>query len=95
MKVTSQAEESFATHQFPCTSEGFLADHGDVELDLPDGSVTLASVFEGFPEEEFRTEEDARFAVYAALGEEAIGRKGYSDRDPSCIGEAGHDRVSL
>jgi len=33
--------------------------------------------------------------TYGALGEEAIGRKGYSDRDPYCIGEEGHERVSL
>jgi hypothetical protein len=33
--------------------------------------------------------------AYGALGEAAIGRKGYSDRDATCPGEDGHQQVSL
>lgn len=95
MRVTDPAEKSLTTHTFPCTSQGFLAEHGDVELQLSDGTVTLEEVFDGMPDEDFRTEEDARLAVYGALGESAIGRKGYSDRDPTCLGEDGHEPISL
>jgi hypothetical protein len=36
--------------------------------------------------ETFEHPEDAEFAIRAALGENAIGRKGYSDRDPTPLG---------
>lgn len=95
MRLARNAEDSFATHTFPTTTAEFVAEHGDVELELPNGAVTLGEVLGRLPDEELETAEDARFATYSALGEDAIGRKGYSDRDPSCLGETGHERVSL
>jgi hypothetical protein len=95
MRVTDPAEESFTAHQFPCTTQGFLAEHGEVELELSGRTVTLDEVFDCMPDEDLQTEEDARLAVYSALGDAAIGRKGYSDRDPTCPGEDGHEPVSL
>jgi len=95
MRLASNAEESFTTHSYPSTTEEFVAEHGDVELELPNGAVTLGEVLETLPNEEFETEEDARYSAYSALGEEAIGRKGYSDRDATCLGEEGHDQVSF
>ncbi len=95
MRIASDAEESFTTHTFPSTTEEFLADHGEVELELPNGAVTLDEVFETLPNEHFETEEDARYSAYSVLGEEAIGRKGYSDRDAPCLGEVGHEQVSF
>jgi hypothetical protein len=96
MRLASNAEESFTTHTFPSTTDEFVAEHGDVELELPNGgAVTLGEVLERLPNEQFETEEDARLSAYSALGEDAIGRKGYSDRDATCPGEDGHERVSL
>ena len=95
MRLARNAEDSFATHTFPTTTAEFVAEHGDVELELPNGAVTLGEVLGRLPDEELETAEDARLATYSALGEDAIGRKGYSDRDPSCLGETGHERVSL
>ncbi|PSQ60393.1 MAG: DUF2795 domain-containing protein [Halobacteriales archaeon SW_9_67_25] len=95
MRFTANAEESFAGHTYPSTTEEFVAEHGDVELELPNGAVTLGEVLETLPNEEFQTAEDARYATYGALGEEAIGRKGYSDRDATCPGEIGHEQVSF
>jgi hypothetical protein len=95
MRLASNAEESFTTHSFPSTTEEFVAEHGDVELELPNGAVTLGEVLETMPNEEFETEEDARYSAYSALSEKAIGRKGYSDRDATCMGEEGHEQVSF
>jgi hypothetical protein len=95
MRLASNAEESFTTHSFPSTTEEFVAEHGDVELELPNGAVTLGEVLETMPNEEFETEEDARYSAYSALSEAAIGRKGYSDRDATCMGEEGHEQVSF
>jgi hypothetical protein len=96
MRLVRNADEPFATHTFPSTSEEFVAEHGDVELELPNGgTVTLDEVLDVLPEEDYETEEDARFSAYSALGEAAIGRKGYSDRDATCPGEDGHEQVSF
>jgi hypothetical protein len=96
MRLARNADESFATHTFPSTTEEFVAEHGDVELELPNGgAVTLDEVLETLPNEVYETEEDARYSTYSALGEAAIGRKGYSDRDATCPGEDGHEQVSF
>jgi hypothetical protein len=95
MELTRPLERTVETQEFPCTTAEFLAAHGETELSLPNGTETLAEVLDPLPDEEFETAEDARLAVYNAMGEGAIGRKGYSDRDPTCLGEDGHEHVSL
>lgn len=95
MRLTRNIDESFAAHNYPTTTAELIEQHGETELKLPNGAVTLGAVLSRLPNEELETEEDARFTTYSMLGEEAIGRKGYSDRDPSCPGEEGHERVSL
>ena len=95
MRLVRNAEESFATHTFPSTTAEFVEEHGDIELELPNGATTLGDALDCLPNEDLETEEDARLAIYSALGEEAIGRKGYSDRDATQPGEVGHEPVSL
>ena len=95
MRITRTVDQSFAAHTYPTTTAELIEEHGETELELPNGSVTLETVLSRLPNETLETEEDARFTTYSALGEDAIGRKGYSDRDPSCLGEQGHERVSL
>jgi len=95
MRILNNVEKSFQTHTFPATTEELIDAHGDMEVELPNGSVKLDEVLSLFPEEQFESADDASVLTYGALGEEAIGRKGYSDRDPYCIGEEGHERVSL
>ncbi len=95
MRLVEPAEETFNTHSFPSTTDEFVAEHGDLELQLPNGSSTLGDVLEHLPNENLETPEDARLTVYSSLGEEAIGRKGYSDRDAFHPGEGGPTPVSL
>jgi len=95
MRLLSNVEESFQTQTFPATTEELIKEHGEMEVELPNGTVQLDEVLSLFPDEKFESADDASVMTYGALGEEAIGRKGYSDRDPYCIGEEGHERVSL
>ena len=95
MRLARTIDERFAAHTYPTTTAELIEEHGETEIELPNGAVTLEDVLSRLPNEELETEDDARFTIYGALGEDAIGRKGYSDRDPSCIGEQGHERVSL
>jgi hypothetical protein len=95
MRLARAATDSFEGHAFPTTTADLIDAHGDVEIELPNGAVTLGEVLGRLPNETLETAEQARLTTYSALGEAAIGRKGYSDRDPSCLGVAGHERVSF
>jgi len=87
MGFARNLEESFTTHTFPTTSQELIEAHGDVEIELPDGTVTLADVLGRLPESEFDGKEDAWLLTHSAFGTAAVGRPGYSDRDPPCTGE--------
>jgi len=95
MGFAQRAEASFASHTFPTTTDKLIEAHGDVEIALPDGAVTLGEVLGRLPSEELEKEEDARLLTYSAFGAAAVGRPGYSDRDPPQPGERGHEQVSL
>jgi hypothetical protein len=95
MRLVSDAEETFASHTFPTTTEELIAEYGEIDLELPNGEDNLGDVLARMPEAEYESSEEAAQAAYGALGEEAIGRKGYSDRDPRCPGERNPEPVSL
>ncbi len=95
MRPARAAAESFETHEFPTTTDELVAAHGDVELRLPNGVTTLRETLAHLPNETLASVEEAKLTTYSALGEDAIGRKGYSDRDATCPGEDGHEHQSL
>lgn len=83
-----------AAQTYPLTA-GELADAcGDHELDHP-GDETLGTVIERCGEQRFESAEEATFAVYGAVDAAAVGRVGYSDRDPTPMGMDGHGQVSF
>ncbi len=81
---------------YPLTTEELSERLGDRELDCPTGSETVEEALEPLGSETFETPEDARFAVLTGVGDDAIGRKGYSDRDPTPPGgQDGPQRLSF
>lgn len=95
MRLVSDAEDSFAGQTFPTETQQLIETCGEMTLELPNGENTLREVLSRMPDAEYETPEEAIQATYSALGEEAIGRKGYSDRNPRCPGEDGPEPVSL
>ena len=95
MEMTRTVVDCCAEQTYPTTTDQFAADHGETELRLPGGVVTLGEVLGRLPGQKLETAADAQLLVQSALGEKAIGRKGYSDRDPRCPGEGTTDQVSL
>ncbi|WP_247003610.1 DUF5789 family protein [Halosolutus gelatinilyticus] len=73
-------------YEYPATTEELIEEHGDRTLELPNGSETVAEVLARLESETFENPEDARFAIYGAVSDKAIGRVGYSDRDPTPVG---------
>ena len=81
---------------YPLTTEDLTEAIGDDELELARGTETVADVLERFGEQTFQTPEDVRHTLEAGVCERAIGRKGYSDRDPTTPGSVyGHECVSF
>ncbi|RQG93998.1 DUF5789 family protein [Natrarchaeobius chitinivorans] len=73
-------------YDYPATTDELIAEHGDRTLELPNGTETVGEVLTRLESETFQAPEDARFAVYTAVSDKAIGRVGYSDRDPTPVG---------
>ena len=70
-------------------------DTGGQRLDLLGYGVDPTDALSRSAPETFETAEDARLTAYAGVSGKAIGRKGYSDRDPVCMGEDGPEEVSF
>ena len=90
-----QATELLRQHDYPATTEQLAEAYGDYELELPHGTETIGDVLGRVESETFGSSSEAEELLYSAVSGKAIGRKGYSDRDATCLGEDGHEPVSL
>ncbi|MFB6101800.1 MAG: DUF2795 domain-containing protein [Haloplanus sp.] len=81
--------------EYPATTDEIIDAHGDRELELQRGTEELGEVLARLGTEEFDTPEDVRLSVRSAVGHKAIGRRFYSDRDPTALGETGPTPLSL
>ncbi len=78
--------EMIDAHEYPATTEEMIEAYGERTLELPNGSESVEEVLARLDSETFESSEEARFAVYSAVSKKAIGRVGYSDRDPTPLG---------
>lgn len=67
---------------YPATTDRIVTELGDPELQLPNGSDRLSDVFRRTSVSGSECAEDAKLTVLSGLDDDAIGRKGYTDRDP-------------
>lgn len=86
MRLT-EALQLLDTQTYPTTTGELIAAHGGRRIDLPNGTETFEEVLSRNGTEAFADAEEARLSLYGGLSEDAIGRKGYSDRDPPSLGE--------
>lgn len=73
-------------YDYPATTEELIDAHGDQPLELANGTETVGDVLERLESETFETADDVRLALSCAVSDKAIGRIGYSDRDPAPVG---------
>jgi hypothetical protein len=66
---------------YPLTTAALLDAHGDREIEHANGAVTLESVLDPADGETYESATEVRQSVLNLVGEEAIGRKFYSDRE--------------
>ncbi|HET7323343.1 MAG TPA: DUF5789 family protein [Halococcus sp.] len=85
--------ETMDSLEYPIDHADLIEQHGDAELELPNGTSTLAEVLEPLQDEDqtYQDRDELETMILNMVGDEAIGRKNYSDRDPPAIGEESQD----
>ena len=76
--------------EYPTTTERIASEFGGQELHFQDGSARVDRVIGRFGSETFSCADELRTTLYGSLPGEAVGRKGYTDRDPPALGEFDH-----
>ena len=89
------SDERLERHQYPATTEEIITAHGNVHIELADGSERLAEVLSRFGEETFDRPEDVYETIRTGVCHRGVGRRFYSDRDPLGVGESGPDPISF
>lgn len=85
---------ALAAESFPLTNAELLASHGDHEIEHANGAVRLRSVLDLLEDETYESAQDVRQSVLSVIGDEAIGRKFYSDRETNDT-ELGYEPTSF
>jgi hypothetical protein len=80
--LDDETRSTIAAAEYPLTTEELIELCGESELAVPEGSECVADALSRLGSETFERPEDARFAVFTGVSAAAIGRRGYSDRDP-------------
>ncbi|MFB6200515.1 MAG: DUF2795 domain-containing protein [Halorhabdus sp.] len=88
-------EELFDGVSYPTDCEAVIETCGDRTVEEKAGEETVADVITRCGGGELRTPREARETLLASLGEGAIGRKYYSDRDPPVPGTEWREPLSL
>lgn len=70
-------------HSYPTSADELVDEYGDREIQMPNGSETFEQVLGPMGEESFDSADSVRQAIFNMVGAEAVGRKGYTDREPT------------
>ena len=66
--------------KYPTTAEELAVEYGDQEIDLPNETESLGSVFDRLVDERFESPDAAREAIYRAVTGEAAGPGEYNEQ---------------
>jgi len=72
---------------FPMRHERLLDEYGDYEIVLMGDRTTLREVVGPEHEREYEDAESVRQAVFTMVGDDVVGREGYSDRGGNAAAE--------
>lgn len=82
-----QTAALFEDIAYPVTTEELIARTGSQKIALQDGTESIKQILERSEPESFTSAEDVQLTIYSGLCDRAIGRKGYTDRDPPAMNE--------
>lgn len=84
-------EEDIENHDYPADTEELLDAYGDETVTFSEGEATFRELLEPMGDQTYESPDGVRTAVFNMVGDEAIGRKNYSDRTPPAPGEERQD----
>lgn len=76
---------------YPMTKDELLDRFGDRRLEEADGGTTLRDVLGESGDDEYRDAEEVRQSIMNMIGDQAVGRKDYTDRGASDAGNQDPD----
>ena len=91
-------EDELESLDYPVDHETVIERYGDAEIGLPNGSASLEEVLEPLQDEgqTYQDSDELKTMVKNMVGDDAVGREGYSDRGPSTESDDnGDDAESL
>jgi hypothetical protein len=67
---------------YPIDHEELVEQHGDAELELPDGETTLEEILAPLEDDQqtYQDADELETMIMNMVGDDAVGREGYSDR---------------
>ena len=90
-----RTEQAFGDHSYPATTAELIADYGDSEITLPNGTETVGEILGRMGDDTYENSEAVSQALLTGVSHKAIGRRFYSDRDQYSPGEHGPEQVSF
>lgn len=86
--VVNEVTERLSRSKFPTTSEELAIEYGGEEIELPNETESLGSVFDRMEDTEFESPSEAREALFNELSGDAGGMEEYNDqRNPGVVEE--------
>jgi hypothetical protein len=79
---------------YPLDHDTLVGEHGDAEIGLPDGSTRLDELLAPLQDEDqtYQDAEELETMILNMVGDDAVGREGYSDRGTSSEADSGDDQ---
>ncbi|SEW04267.1 DUF5789 family protein [Natrinema salifodinae] len=84
-------QEDIQSEDFPIGHDELLEKYGDEEIEMSGETTTLEELIGPLGEDQYRDYGEVEQAIMNMVGDEAIGRKNYSDRTPPASGEQRQD----
>ncbi|WP_049922398.1 DUF5789 family protein [Halopiger djelfimassiliensis] len=84
-------EDDLESADYPLSEDELFEEYGDRTIGISDGEATLEELLEPLNEDEYQDADQVEGAIMNMVGDEAIGRKNYSDRTPPAVGEQRQD----
>ncbi|MFC4987016.1 MULTISPECIES: DUF5789 family protein [Saliphagus] len=80
---------------YPIDNDELIEQYGDAEFELGDETTTLAEILEPLQDDDqtYQDAGDIETMIMNFVGDDAIGRKNYSDRTPYAPGEERQDEA--
>lgn len=94
--IPNATEAGIDQEQFPLSTSELIDRYGEVELNIQDGSESIADALAHVEDDTYESPTDVRHALYSGVSYRAVGRRFYSDRDPTPPGaRQGHEQLSF